>query len=125
MVARAPEAAAAHDDAPQVAVRRMLRREGDAAEHLKRAVRDLLRRARRIRLRDRRRTRRVRRLLVERRRRVEDARPRALELDEHVGEDVANRLEAADRPAELAPLGGGLARQREERGGGALGLAGP
>ena len=105
-------------------MRGMLRREGDSAEDLECTVRDVARRARSVRLRDRRGLERVRRVLVERRGSVEDARPRALHLDVHVGEQVSDRLEAPDRVPELAPLGRVLAGEVEHRGGGADGLGG-
>ena len=54
--------------------------------------------------------------LVERRGRVEDARPRALHLDVHVREQVPDRLEAADRLAELAALRRICAREVEHGG---------
>ena len=77
-------------------------------------MRDLVRCARRVRLRDRCRAQAVRLALVERGRGVEDARPRALRQDDHVGEQVPDGLEAADRMAELAALRRVVARERED-----------
>ena len=108
--AASPNCALAHDDPAQEPVGRMLRGDGDAAEDLHRAVGDLAGGARDVGLGDRDRPRRLAGVLVERGRRVEDRRPRAGLAHVHVGEQVAQRLEAADRAAELAPLGGVAAR---------------
>ena len=114
----------AHDDAAQEPVRRVLLGEGDAAEDLQRAVGDLARGARDVRLRDRGRLRGVVEVVVERGGRVQDGRPHARLADVHVGQDVAQRLVAADRPAELAALAGVAARVLEQASGGADGLGG-
>ena len=98
----------------RIAVRGMLGGERDATEDLERPVCDVERRARGPRLCDGGGPEIVRLALVECRGGVEHARPRALDLDEHVGEQVADRLEAADRLAELASLRRVLSREGED-----------
>ena len=122
MVRGVPELLLAHDDAPQEAVRLMLLGEGDAAEDLQRAVRDLARGAGHVGLRDRRGPLGVGQLVVERGGGVEHRRPGARAAHVHVGQDVAQRLVGADRAAELAALGGVVARVLEHALGRADGL---
>src|SRR6266516_2265940 len=64
VVSRCAELLAPRDDAAQEAMGGMLGREGDAAEDLKRTVRDVERRAAGVRLRDRRGPKRVELVLV-------------------------------------------------------------
>ena len=113
----------AHDDAPQEPVRRMLGGQRDATEHLDGAVGHLARGAGDVGLGDRRRLRGVVGVLVERCRGVQDRRPGARLADVHVGEQVAQRLEAADRPPELAALPGVPAGVVEQATAFAMGLA--
>ena len=114
----------AHDDAAQEPVRGVLLREGDAAEDLQRAVCDLARRARDVGLRHRGRPPRLVEVVVERGGRVEDGRPHARLAHVHVRQDVAQRLVAADRPAELPPLARVRARVLQEPSGRPDGLGG-
>ena len=95
----------AHHDPPQEPVGGMLIGERDASEHLHRAVSDLARAARDVRLRDRGGLAGIAGALVERGRGVQDGRPSAGRPQVHVGEDVAQRLKARDAPAELPSLG--------------------
>ena len=69
-------------------------------------MRDLPRRTRHVRLCDRAVCWASGEVVVERGRRVQDGGPRARLPDVDVGEEVAQRLVAADRAAELAPVGG-------------------
>ena len=101
---RVAELLLADDDPAKEPVGGVLRRERDPAEYLHRAVRDLACSARHVGLGDRRGLGGFIGALIERRGRVQHGRPSARGAHVHVGEDVAQRLEAADAVAELPAL---------------------